>query len=211
MRIVVVDDHALVREGTVQLLDAEPDFEVVGEAGTGEEALGVLDHLVPDLAIVDVNLPGISGLDVAREVIRQRRGTRVLVVSAYDDHAYVTEALDIGVGGYLLKTASAQEVIDAVRVVAAGVFVLDGAISTRIRHRSPGTRLERSSAQSFTPREKDVLRLLVEGRSNKQIASELALGIRTVETHVSSLLVKLDVSSRAEAVARALRNQLVAP
>ncbi|MFI5035641.1 MAG: response regulator [Acidimicrobiales bacterium] len=208
IRVVIVDDHALVREGTAQLLRQVTDVDVVGEAGTGEEALIVLQELRPDVALIDVNLPGMSGLELARRVAASVADTRVLMVSAYDDYAYVAEALEIGVGGYLLKTASARELVDAVRAVADGVFVLDRAVSGRLSRRS---RNDQSSAEALTRRETDVLELLARGRSNKQIAKELQLGLRTVEGHVSNVLAKLGVQSRTEAVAYALGRRLVTP
>jgi NarL family two-component system response regulator LiaR len=208
VRIFIVDDHALVREGTVQLLKQSPDLEVVGQAGSGEEAVDMLQELRPDVALVDVNLPGMSGLALARLSAVSLPQMRVLVVSAYDDYAYVAEALDIGVGGYLLKTASAKELVDAVRAVADGVFVLDRAISGRLTRRN---RSEESNSSLLTRRETEVLGLLARGRSNKQIANELELGLRTVEGHVSNVLAKLGVQSRTEAVAFALGHRLVIP
>jgi DNA-binding NarL/FixJ family response regulator len=205
VRIVIVEDHALVREGTVQLLEATPDLHVVGECGTAEEGADLVERLAPDVALVDVNLPGASGLELASELARRQPSTRVLVVSAYDDHAYVAEALEIGVGGYLLKTASGRELVDAVRLVAAGVFVLDGAVSSRLGRMRHGTAPGRFDPRALTPREAEVLALVTQGRSNKQIAAELSLGLRTVESHVSSLLAKLGATSRTEAVAYALR------
>jgi DNA-binding NarL/FixJ family response regulator len=208
VRVVIVDDHALVREGTVQLLKQTPDLEVVGQAGSGEEALSVLELLRPDVALVDVNLPGMSGLDLTRLVAVSLPTMRVLILSAYDDYAYVAEALEIGVGGYLLKTASARELVDAVRAVADGVFVLDRAVSGRLTRR---LRKDSANVGALTRRETDVLELLARGRSNKQIASQLGLGLRTVEGHVSSVLGKLGVQSRTEAVAYALTSRLVVP
>ena len=204
VRVLIVEDHALVREGTAQLLEATADLHVVGACGTAEEGAELVERLGPDVALVDVNLPGASGLELARELARRRPATRVLVVSAYDDHAYVAEALEIGVGGYLLKTASGRELIEAVRLVAAGVFVLDGAVSSRLGRRRQGALRERHDPDALTPREAEVLALVTRGRSNKQIAAELALGLRTVESHVSSVLSKLGVASRTEAIAYAL-------
>ncbi|HUZ21824.1 MAG TPA: response regulator transcription factor [Acidimicrobiales bacterium] len=208
IRVVIVDDHALVREGTLQLLEQAPDLEVVGQTGTGEEGLGLLERLLPDVALVDVNLPGMSGLELARAAAASHPEVRTLVLSAYDDYAYIAEALEIGVGGYLLKTASAKELVDAVRAVADGVFVLDRTVSghlvRRLRRGAPGT-------GALTQREADVLGLLARGRSNKRIAAELGLGVRTVEGHVSNVLGKLGVASRTEAVAYALNHRLAAP
>ncbi|MDA8292618.1 MAG: response regulator transcription factor, partial [Actinomycetota bacterium] len=209
VRVVVVDDHSLVREGTVQLLSQEPELEVVGESGSGEHALELLESLLPDVALVDVSLPGMSGLDLARELASRGMPVRVLVVSAYDDYAYVTEALEIGVGGYLLKTCTTRELVDAVRAVADGVFVLDRGVSSLLARRWRTTAASKSEPGALTSRETAVLALLARGRSNKQIASELALGLRTVEGHVSSLLSKLAVASRTEAVAVAIRERIV--
>ncbi|MDA8282944.1 MAG: response regulator transcription factor [Actinomycetota bacterium] len=209
VRVVVVDDHALVREGTLQLLDQELDFEVVGQAGSAEEGLDVLGRTRPDVVIVDVSLPGASGLDLAETAVARYPEVRVLVVSAYADYAYVTRALELGVGGYLLKTASARELVDAVHAVADGVFVLDKALSGRLARRWHDGSAVPSGARALTSRETDVLRLLTRGLSNKQIAVELSLGLRTVEGHVSNVLVKLGVGSRTEAAFYALSHHLV--
>ncbi len=206
IRVVIVDDHALGREGTRELLDDDEGLSVVGTAGSGEEALEAIEDLRPDVALVDVNLPAMNGLDVARSVIASGSVTRILILSAYDDYAYVAEALEAGVSGYLLKTATGKELVDAVRAVHDGVFVLDRQVSRRLvrRHESTPT-----AVSGLTPRETTVLELLVQGRSNKQIAAEMSLGIRTVEGYVSNVLMKLGVSSRTEAVTHALRHRLV--
>ena len=161
---------------------------------------------VPTSRWFDVNLPGMSGLELARRASTRYPKVRVIVVSAYDDYAYVTEALEIGVSGYLLKTASGSELVDAVRAVADGVFVLDRALLGRLARRwrsAPG------GPDALTAREADVLRLLAQGLSNKHIATELGLGLRTVEGHVSSVLTKFGVGSRTEAVLYALDHHLM--
>ena len=206
IRVAIVDDHALVREGTLQLLEQDPGIAVVGQAGTYEEGLDLIDKTHPDVVIVDINLPGASGLELARDNAVRHPETRVLVVSAYDDYAYVTEALEIGVGGYLLKTASGKELVDAVCAVADGVFVLDRAVSGRLARR---WRTGPAEARDLTPRETDVLRLLARGLSNKQVAAELSLGVRTVEGYVSNVFSKLGVASRTEAVLFALSHHLI--
>jgi DNA-binding NarL/FixJ family response regulator len=196
IRVVIVDDHALVREGTRQLLEQNPDIDVVGTAGSGEEALTLLHELKPDVALVDINLPAMSGLELAREMATALPGVHVLILSAYDEYAYIAEALEIGVGGYLLKTASAKELVDAVRAVSDGVLVLDRQVSKRlVRHRQSGP--------------ETILVLLAQGKSNKQIAAQLELGTRTVEGYVSNVLSKLGVTSRTEAVTHALSHRLV--
>ncbi len=207
VRVVIVDDHALVREGAGQLLGREPGLEVVGLAGTAEEGLRLVRRLRPQVAIVDVNLPDRSGLELCREISRDRPEVAVLVVSAYDEYAYVTEAIDAGVAGYLLKTASGPELIDAVRSAADGVLVLDRGVSRHLARRRWGG--GKADSRLLTPRESDVLAQLARGASNKQIATALDLRPRTIEGHVSSLLAKLGVESRTEAVAYAFSHNLV--
>jgi two-component system, NarL family, response regulator LiaR len=203
--VVVVEDHALVREGTAELLERDPRLSVVGQAGSAEEALDLLSDLRPDIALVDVELPGMNGIALARAVSDRSPQTRVLILSAYDDYAYLIGALEAGVAGYLLKTSSARELADAVRTAAGGALVLDETLSRRLTRRwrsGPGT-----ASPVLTARETDVLRLIARGLPNKQIASQLGLGLRTVESHVSSLLSKLGVSSRTEAALYAVSHQ----
>ncbi|HET9060356.1 MAG TPA: response regulator transcription factor [Acidimicrobiales bacterium] len=205
--VLVVDDHALVAEGTCQVLETWADIEVVGRAGTASEALDMIDRLHPDVAVVDINLPGESGLHLARKLAQRGSPMAVLIVTAYDDYAYVAEALDIGVGGYLLKTATSRELVEAVRAVAAGILVLDRAVS-RGAGRAAGLQEEPDDAHALTARETAVLRLLARGLPNKSIAAELGLSVRTVEGHVSAVLSKLGVASRTEATLFALENHL---
>ncbi len=205
-RVLIVDDHVLVREGTRELLKKDDFIEVVASSGSAEDALLVLETTPVDVALVDVNLPGASGLDLAQRLATTHPLVRVVILSAYDEYAYVARALEVGVAGYLLKTASAQELINAVHAVFDGVFVLDHDLSKRLtgpRERGPG------DAAGLTPRESDVLELLAQGRSNKQIASQLELGTRTVEGYVSNVLAKLGVTSRTEAVTHAFSHHLV--
>jgi DNA-binding NarL/FixJ family response regulator len=205
VKIVIVEDHALVREGTAELLQRDPGLRVLGQAGSAEEALELLSDLRPDIALVDVELPGMNGIALARTVADRGLPTRVLILSAYDDYAYVIGALEAGVAGYLLKTSSAQELAAAVRTAAGGALVLDEVISRRLTRRwrsGPGR-----TSPSLTARETEVLRLIAQGLPNKQIASQLGLGLRTVESHVSSLLAKLGVSSRTEAALYAVSHQ----
>lgn len=209
VRIVVVEDHALVREGTAELLERDPGLTVAGQASSAEEALKLIGALRPDVALVDVELPGMNGIALARAVAGQVAETRVLILSAYDDYAYVIGALEAGVAGYLLKTSSARELCDAVRTAAGGTLVLDEAISRRL------TRRWRSGLGSTSPaltaRESDVLRLIAQGLPNKQIASQLGLGLRTVESHVSSVLGKLGLTSRTEAALYAVSHHIALP
>ena len=207
VRVVVVDDHALVREGTAQLLDQAPGLMVVGQAGSAEEAMSVLATHQPDVALVDVNLPGRSGLDLARWVSRQQPGTRVVILSAYDDNEFIEEAIDAGVCGYMMKTVSTGELVKAVRAAAEGIFVLDGSLSRKLARSNPAATPR--PAATLTEREADVLKLLSEGMPNKRIAAELGLGVRTVEGYVSTVLGKLGVTSRTEAALMTLGQHLL--
>jgi DNA-binding NarL/FixJ family response regulator len=205
VRVLIVEDHALVREGTAALLEDEPDLEIVGQAGTGEDGLAAAVRLRPDVVLVDVELPGMSGIALTRELASRVPTARALVLSAHDDYAYVTESLEAGAAGYLLKTASRRQLADAVRTVADGALVLDEPISRRLARRWRDT----GPPVALTAREADVLRLVARGLANKQIARELGLGVRTVESHVSSLLGKLGATSRTEAAVFALSHGLV--
>ncbi len=207
--ILVVEDHRLVREGTAELLERDPGLTVVGQAASAEQALHLIGTLNPDVALVDVELPGMNGIALAREIAARSATTRVLVLSAYDDYAYVIGALEAGVAGYLLKTASGRELVDAVRTAAGGALVLDESISRRLTRRWRSG-LD-SAAVPLTARESEVLALIAQGMSNKQIAGTLALGLRTVESHVSSVLGKLGLGSRTEAALYAVSHRLTQP
>lgn len=207
--ILVVEDHRLVREGTAELLARDRLLSVVGQAESGEQALELIGALHPDVALVDVELPGMNGIALAREIAARSATIKVIVLSAYDDYAYVIGALEAGVAGYLLKTASARELADAVRTAAGGAMVIDESISRRL------TRRWRSGPDNapvtLTAREGEVLALLAQGMSNKQIAATLGLGLRTVESHVSNVLGKLGLGSRTEAALYAVSHHLTQP
>ena len=203
--VVLVEDHRIVREGTRQLLDHDPSIRVVGEASTGEEAVRLALDLKPSVMLVDVQLEGMNGIDVIRTVARIANQVRCVVLSAYDDYVYITEAFEAGACGYLLKTVSAAELVGAVRAAAAGATVTDERISKRLMER---WRSKHPTTGRLTPRETDVLRLLVKGSSNKEIAATLGVGLRTVEGYVSNVFAKYGVRSRTEAVLYALRHNL---
>jgi len=207
MTAAIVDDHAVVREGTRQLLERGEGIEVVGEVGTVAEAIALAHALVPNLMVVDVELPDGSGIDVVREIARADLPVRCLMLSAHDDYIYLSEALAAGAAGYLLKTVAADELVAAVRAVALGSVVVDKALSRWLsgRRRQP----EEGVAATLTAREFDVIRALTRGRSNKEIAAELGVGVRTVESYVSAVLMKLGVRSRTEATLYAIEHHLV--
>lgn len=208
IRTVVVDDHSLIREGTRQILEREPDLEVVGEASTGEEALDLIARLEPDLALLDLRLPDISGIEVAREVRERGSATRVVLLSAFDDEEYVVEALSAGAAGYLVKTMPSGELVRWLRQAHAGEVALDPQLASRLA-RYVGRASNRTDEPVFSARELAVLRLLATGLPNKQIARRLGISPRTVEGHLSHIFGKLGISSRTEAVLYAVQHGLV--
>ena len=204
--VVVVEDHALVRDGVKKLLETNLNLEVIGEASETDEAIEVIKALKPNVALIDLQLPGAGGVAVIEAIQKDSADTKALVVSAYDDYAYITAALDAGASGYLLKTANKNELCSAIISVANGNTVLDKEVTARLNRR---WHHEEHPFIELTSREADVLCAIAKGLSNKQIASKLSLGTRTVEGYVSNVLSKLGVSSRTEAAIWALDHHLI--
>jgi DNA-binding NarL/FixJ family response regulator len=206
--IVIADDHAVVRQGTRSLLEREKDLEVVGEAGDGEEAVEVINQLKPDVAIIDIAMPKLNGVEVTRQIKPHCPSTAVLILTAYDDDEYVFALLEAGAAGYLLKDADSREVVEAVRAVHAGESVLHPVIARKVisRFRSSASKVsEEKPAVELSDREMEVLKLAARGMSNKDIASQLFISMRTVQGHLSSIFDKLGVGSRTEAVFHAVK------
>jgi len=204
--VVVVDDHALHRDGTRQILEAHPDLQVVGDAASGEVALALVNQLHPRVVLMDVRLPGMNGIEVTRRLTRDHPDVRVLMVSAYDEDEYVRGALEAGAAGYLRKTAPGRELVEAVRAVASGATVLQSDLPARLlawSHQTDG------GPVGLTDRELAVLNLLAAGLHNKEVAARLGIGPRTVERHCENIYAKLGVSSRTEAVVRAISTKLL--
>ena len=206
IRVVVVDDHALHRDGIRQILGQQPGIELVGEAESAERALVLINQLNPSVVLMDIRLPGMNGIDATRRIRRDHPGTRVLVVTAYDDDEYVRSALEAGASGHLSKAAPGRELVEAVRAVATGGTIIDPVALTHLLAGTSGTALPVSE---LTERELAVLRLLAEGLHNKQVATRLGISRRTVERHCDSIYAKLGVGSRTEAVVRAISARLV--
>ncbi len=202
LRVVVVDDHPVVRRGTLRILEAA-GLEVVGDADSALGARELVNALAPDVVVADVRLPGTSGIELTVELKEDRPDVKVLILSAYGDPSYVRAALAAGASGYLLKTASDEELVSAVRSVALGATVLDAAVSADLISEAPRT------AQPITDREREVLSLVIEGFSNKAIGAKLGVSQRTVDAHIAHLFSKLAVSSRTELVAWAARHGMV--
>lgn len=206
IRVLVVDDHALHRDGIRQILGQQPDMRLVGEAESAEAALALVNQLHPAVVLMDVRLPGMNGIEATRRLRRDHPDTRVLVVTAYDDDEYVRGALEAGASGHLSKAAPGRELVDAVRAVAAGGTVVNPVTLT---HLLAGFGAARPASNQLTDRELAVLRLLAEGLPNKQVAARLGISRRTVERHCDNIYAKLGVGSRTEAVVRAISAKLV--
>ena len=196
VRVLLADDHPTLRLGLRVLLEREPDIEVVAEAESGEEALAKILALQPDVAVLDCQLPGLSGPEVAREIGRRGLGVRILALSAYDNDRYLTEMWEAGAWGYLLKEEPMERIVSAIREVGRGESVWTASQTQRIQRRQT---LEFRWSQ-LTEREREVLALIAQGLSSKEIAHQLGLTVRTVDFHVANILQKLGVVSRLEAV-----------
>jgi DNA-binding NarL/FixJ family response regulator len=205
-RVVIVDDHELLRAGTRRILEEADGFSVVGEAEDGEAALSVVDRLLPDVVLMDIRLPFMNGLEVARRIVAGHPGITVLILSAYDDEDYVRAALAAGVSGYLLKTTPSQELIRAISSACGGTTVLDKAVSARLLGGGPAAP---EQASPLTIRELDVVRLAARGLANKAIGQHLGISPRTVEGHLNHVFEKLGTTSRTELVHYALTNGLL--
>lgn len=205
IRVIVVDDHAVFREGTRRLLEQDPRLRVVAEAGGGAEAVRLVEEHHPDVLLLDLALPDFNGIEVARRVADVAPATRIAVLSAYDDPDYIVAALKAGVAAYLPKSVPAKEVIVAIHAVADGQVILHPAIAAKLQ-KSLQRHDARPAITVLTEREREVFRHAAAGLHNKEIADRLSLSIRTVEVHLSHVLAKLGVSSRTEAVLCGLAN-----
>ena len=208
IKILIADDHAVVRDGTRQILEQEKDMEVIAEAADGAEAVKLAGTTKPDVAIIDISMPGVDGIEATRQIKSLYPNIAVLILSAYDDDQFVFSLLEAGAAGYLLKSVRGRELVDAVRQVHAGESVLHPAIARKVLNRfvpSSGKPSGQKSAEVLSDREIEVLRFATRGLSNQEIADELCLSLRTVQAHLGHIFNKLQVSSRTEAVVRALK------
>lgn len=209
-KILLAEDHKIVREGLRSLLDNEPGLEVLGEADNGRTAVQLTRTMKPDLVIMDVSMPDLNGIEATRQIISERPGTRILALSMHSDKRFVADILKAGASGYLLKDCAFEELVAAIRSVASGQTYLSPGIAGPViqdylrRLAEP----EHSSYALLTPREREILQLLAEGRSTKQIAVYLHVSIKTVETHRRRIMEKLDIHSVAELTKYAIREGL---
>jgi DNA-binding NarL/FixJ family response regulator len=212
LRVLLADDHGLVRRGMRALLETQRDVEVAGEAADGLEALRMCQELRPDLLILDIGMPALNGIDVASRALELQPRARVIMLSMHADESYVLRSLAAGARAYLLKDATDEDLLPAVRAVAAGQCFFSPAISSVLAEDYVRQLRERGLDDSYhllTGREKEVLQLLASGRSNKEVATLLNVGLSTVETHRGNLMQKLGLHNTAEIVLYAVRKRLI--
>lgn len=206
IRVLVADDHPTFREGLIRVLAEQADIEVIAQAGDGERAAELAAELDPDVAILDISMPRLNGVEATRAIKAVSPDTAVLIVSAYGHEPYVIGAIEAGASGYLLKDARVWELVSAVRSVHAGETVLDPTAARKVFSRlSRVSGNSRKTSQCLHPRELEVLKLATKGMSNKDIADALSISVRTVQSHLVNIYSKLNVSSRTEAVTQALK------
>lgn len=210
IRILIADDHEVVRIGLASLLDAQQGFEVVGQAATGQEATRLARRLRPDVVVMDIRMPNGSGIEACRAITGDREPTPVIMLTSHADSDALFESIEAGASGYVLKRIGSAELVDAVRTVAAGGSLLDPAVTRSVldRIRNAGRLEEAGAFVDLTDRERRVLAHIADGASNRQIADRMGLAEKTVRNYVSSILAKLALESRSQAAAYAIRNRL---
>jgi two-component system, NarL family, response regulator NreC len=214
LRILIADDHGVMRAGLRALLNAEADLEVVGEAATSDEALRLVSHLCPDIVLMDISMPGSAGngIEVTRRVRETAPGTRILILTMHEDKGLLREAIKAGASGYILKRAAAAELKGAIDAVAGGdLYIHPSMVRALIADAAPAPFVHKVDAEGLSPREMEVLRLIVQGYTNHQMADELSISVRTVESHRANLMSKLNVRSRVELVRYARSRGLMEP
>jgi len=208
IKVLLADDHPAFREGLSRLLSEQDDLLIVGEAVDGEEAVKLANELKPDVAVVDVAMPKLSGIEATKRIKEVCPDTAVLIVSAYDDQQYVINAIEAGASGYLLKSARVRELAAAIRAVHNDEMIFDSSAARKVFNSMTVSKDEPGTVEPSSPlnrRELEVLKLAAKGMSNKEIAQELTISTRTVQSHLVNIFTKLNINSRTEAVLRALR------
>jgi len=214
--LLIADDQALVRVGLRKILDSEPELNVLGEAGDGEDAVALARELQPDLVLMDIRMPVLDGIEATRRIVRAQPGTRVLILTTFGLDTYVYDALRAGASGFMLKDAPPEEIAAAVRIVASGEALLAPAVTRAVieefaRQAPAAAPTTPPAVAQLTPREQEVLGLLARGLSNPEICRELVISEATAKTHVARILQKLDLRDRVQAVIYAYETGLVAP
>jgi two-component system response regulator NreC len=211
-RILLVDDHQIMREGLMSLMANEPDLEVVGDASDGRQAVQLAKRLRPDLVVMDISMPGLSGIEATRQILEELDRARVLALSMHADPRFVAGALEAGAHGYMIKDCTSQELLECIRTVANGGTYLSPQVAEVVVKgfvRRLGEETGTPPASVLTPREREVLQLLVEGHTVKAIAERIHLGVKTVETHRRNIMEKLGLKSMVDLIKYAMREGVV--
>jgi DNA-binding NarL/FixJ family response regulator len=214
IKILIVDDHPVVRDGLNAILETQPDFEVIGEAGDGQEAVAQVERLRPDVVLLDLDMPGLDGLGALQQIMKQRPDTKVIIFTVFDTDERILTAVQAGAQGYLLKgDAPRNEIFRAVRTVYQGGALLQpvvaGKLLRQVQTQTASTGPDQSEVEELTEREQDVLELIGQGMANKEIAQKLVISERTVKFHVSAILAKLGAGNRTEATRIAAQRGLI--
>jgi DNA-binding NarL/FixJ family response regulator len=212
IRIIIADDHEIVRQGVRNLIESAPDYELCGEATTGRDAVDLVARERPDVAVLDISMPGLNGIEATRQILKNSPGTRVLMFTMHDAEQLVLEVFNTGASGYLLKSEAGQHLITAIRTVASGSRYF----STRLSEVIFNSFLQKDMAsqspseqQKASAREREIIQLLAEGKSNKEVASLLGISVKTAETHRASIMRKLGFHSLSDLVRYAIRNHII--
>lgn len=215
IRVLICDDHMMVRQGVRMVLQSEPDIELVGEAGRGDEAVQLASALRPDVVIMDISLPDISGIEATRQIKERVPACRVIGLTMHEEEPYVLELLRAGADGYIVKRSAAADLVGAIRAVMQGQAILDPAVTravvTGYVSRPAPQQVEPTEPCPLTPREREILILVAEGNTNAEIARKLYISEKTVQTHRSNMLDKLSIHDRTELVRYAIRQGLIEP
>jgi NarL family two-component system response regulator LiaR len=209
IRVIIADDHPAFRAGLCRCLRDEKDIDVIAEAGDGDEAVKLAEQLQPDVIIIDVSMPKLNGIEAAKQIRAACPNMAILTVSAFSQQSYIIDSMRAGTSGYLLKTASLPEIISSIRLVHTGHTIFDLKAATSILRKLSSQDSQNNVSQVLAKRQLEMLKLTAKGLSNKEIAAELAISERTVQTHLGSLYKKLGVGSRTEAVLSALKEGLI--
>lgn len=211
IRILIADDHTLLRNGICALLENEPDIAIVGEASDGREAVHLADQLKPNVVLMDIAMPLLNGLEATRQIKREHPEINVLVLTMYDNEEYFREMLEVGASGYIIKRAAATELVSAIRAVYHGEAVLSPAI-TRLMledYLNHDTRRDRDDPNALSSREREVLQLIAEGKTSREIAEILNLSVKTVQSHRTNLMQKLDLHDRGDLIKYAIQKKII--